>query len=120
MYIWKDKEGKKLTAREFLARFKEGILGITPQQSNKTQIFGTRLILLGLFLGLFISIYAWRNLWWVAIILIGALINTGVQYLGLRQQNKLFKNIEDQLASNDFENEVIGNNELNAQGFIKK
>ena len=95
-HFWKDKEGKKISLKEFKDRFKQGVEGITPLQTLKTQILGTRIILLGLFLGLIVSIYGWKNLWWVAIILIGALINTGIQYLGLVQQKKRLEYIEKQ------------------------
>jgi len=90
----KDKQGNEITFKEFMGRWKNGIEGITPIQKLKTQIFGTRLTLIGLVLGLIVSIYAWRNLWWVGIVLIGATINTGIQYLSLRQQKKIIEQYE--------------------------
>ncbi len=82
----KDKQGNKLTWKEFFRKWKEGIDGITPIQKTKTQILGTRISLFGVLMGLVISTIAYKQLWWVAIILLGALINMGVQYLGLTQQ----------------------------------
>ncbi len=96
MIIFKDKVGNKLTFKEFISRWQKGIEGITPIQKLKTQLTGTKIMLLGLFLGLCVSIYGWKNLWWVGIILIGALLNTGVQYLGLKQQKRLLDNLEKQ------------------------
>ncbi len=96
MKIWKDNKGNKLTGKEFLSRFKKGVEGITALQKIKTQVNGTKIMLLGLVLGLFVSIYGWKNLWWVGIILIGALFNTGVQYLGLAQQKKMLEDLEKQ------------------------
>ena len=96
MKIWKDKEGNKLTFKEFITRWKVGIEGITPIQKLKTQIGGTKIMLIGLFLGLCVAIYGWKNLWWVGIILIGALLNTGVQFLGLKQQKKILDDLEEQ------------------------
>ena len=90
----KDKEGNKLTTKEFFSRWKKGIEGITPIQKLKTQVTGTRITLVGLILGLGVSIYGWKKLWWVAIVLTGAILNTGVQYLGQKQQLKLLKNLE--------------------------
>lgn len=95
--VWTDKEGNKLSFTEFIGRWKTGISGITAQQKLKTQITGTRIILIGLFLGLFVALYGWKNLWWVAIILVGALINTVTQYIGLIQQKKVFDDIERQI-----------------------
>jgi hypothetical protein len=91
----KDKEGNKITGKEFLSRWKEGIEGITPLQKIKTQITATRIQLLGLICGLIVTGIAYKTLWWVAIVLIGALINTGVQYLGLTQQRNSLKKHED-------------------------
>ena len=92
MYFWKDKKGEKLSFKQFLKRLKEGVNGISPLQKTRTQITATRIQLLGIFLGLVMSIIGWRYLWWVGIILLGALINTVVQYLGLTQQrNTLVK-----------------------------
>jgi len=88
MKVWKDKQGKTLTSKEFINRWKEGIEGITPIQKLKTQMTAIRIQLLGIVLGLVVSYIAYENLWWVGIILIGALINTIVQYLGLSQQLK--------------------------------
>ena len=94
MKVWKDKEGNKLTAKEFFKRWGDGIEGITPKQKLKTQLLGTRITLVGLFLGLCVSIYGWENLWWVGIVLMGAILNTGVQYLGLKQQLNMFNKMD--------------------------
>jgi len=94
MKIWTDKEGNKLDAKQFFKKWGAGIEGITPAQKTKTQLLGTKITLVGLGLGLGVSIYGWENLWWVGIVLIGAIINTGVQYLGLRQQVNMFKEMD--------------------------
>lgn len=96
MKIWKTKTGEKIDFKEFMNRWKSGIEGISPSQKIKTQITGTKIMLIGLFLGLCVSIYGWKNLWWVGIILIGALLNTGVQFLGLKQQKKILDDLEKQ------------------------
>ncbi len=106
MKIFKDKEGNKLTFKEFMTRWKGGIENVTPLQKTKIQLTGTKITLLGLFLGLCVSIYGWKNLWWVGIILIGALINTGVQYLATKQQKKLYQTIEDNFKEADEEVEI--------------
>ncbi len=102
--IFKDKNGNKLTFKEFIERWKVGIENITPLQSIKTQLGGTKITLLGMFLGLCVAIYGWRNLWWVGIILIGAILNTGVQFLGLRQNKKQLVTLEKQFAEPDEDN----------------
>ncbi len=96
MYFWKNKKGEKLSFKEFINHWKSGLEGITPSQKIKTQIGGTKIMLIGLFLGLCVAVYGWKNLWWVGIILIGALLNTGVQFLGLKQQKKILDDLEKQ------------------------
>ena len=91
----KTKAGEKITWKEFMKRWGKGIEGITPLQKLKTQLLGTKISLLGMILGLGVSIYGWENLWWVGIILIGAIINTGVQYLGFKQQLNMLNKMED-------------------------
>jgi len=90
----KDKEGNKLTWKEFFKRWKEGINGITPLQQLKTQKSATKIQLIGIILGLVMCFIGYKNLWWVAIILFGALINTGVQYLQIKQQIKAIEDLE--------------------------
>jgi len=102
---FKDKEGNKLTFKEFMDRWKKGIEGITPLQKLKTQINGTKIMLIGLLAGLVVSIIGFKKLWWVGIILIGALFNTVVQYLSLMQQRRLLQNLEDQFNLPAFEEE---------------
>ena len=99
MVFWKDKQGNELTFSQFMKRWKEGIENITPQQKLKQNIIGTKISLIGLFIGLVLSIWKYKTLWWVGIILIGALFNTIVQYIGLKQQLKIFENIEKQIGN---------------------
>jgi hypothetical protein len=91
-----DKQGNQISWKEFMSSWKKGIEGLTPYQKIKSQIWGTRISLLGIVLGIIASIIAFKNLWWVLVILIGALIVTGTQYLSLVQQRKLFEDIEKQ------------------------
>jgi len=102
----KDKYGNRLTWKEFGARWREGIEGITPQQKIKVQIGGTRIILIGLILGLAVSLYGYQRLWWMAIVLSGALIVTSVQYIGLEQQKIVFDKIDAQFADPE-ESEIL-------------
>jgi len=97
--FWTDKQGNELTFSQFMSRWKSGIENITPQQKLKSNIIGTRISLIGLFIGLILSIWKYKTLWWVAIVLIGALINTIVQYYGFKQQLKIFKDIEKQIGN---------------------
>ncbi len=116
--IWRDKKGKWIDAKEFFSRLKGGIEETTALQKTKLQMGGTRLMLLGITLGLIMSLIAYKQMWWVAIILLGALINTGVQYLGLIQQRMAYEEVAKQIKIAEEEskkeedkkvvNEIIG------------
>jgi hypothetical protein len=79
---------------EFFKRWKAGVDSITPLQQTNSQIVFTRITLLGIALGFIVSIYAWRNLWWVAIVLGGAFGNTYVGLVALKQNKKLLSEFE--------------------------
>ena len=97
MTFWIDRKGKKLTFKQFTKRWKRGVEGITPLQQTKTQIWGTRIILIGLLCGIVMCIIGIRTLWWLLIILVGGLFNTTVQYLGMWQKKVMLQRMEDSL-----------------------
>lgn len=94
MKIWKDKNGIKLTPKQFLERWKKGMQGVTPLQQTLLQVRSTWIMVIGILAGIFISIIGFKTLWWLLIILIGALGNTSVQLLGLVQKKNLLKQLE--------------------------
>lgn len=93
----RDKEGNYLTFKEYMKRWGEGIEGVTPAQKLNSQLIGTTISLIGILLGLVVSALNIKQLWWVAIILFGAFINTYIQWISFRQQIRVFKNIEKEL-----------------------
>lgn len=101
MKFWKDKDGNKLTYSEFLARWKDGIMSITPLQQIKTQTRSTLIMLVGVLAGIIVTITQVKKLWWVLIILIGAFGVILMQFIGLAQKKKFLENIERGLIEND-------------------
>ena len=95
--IWKDKEGRWISPQEFGKRWKQGIEGITPMQNVKSQIFFTCMILFGLIGGIFVSILAWKTLWWLSIILIAAYGNTYFSAIALYQKYIQLKRIKEMI-----------------------
>jgi len=90
----KTKSGEEITWSEFMTRWKQGISDITPQQKAKSQLSGTWIQLVGITSGLIISLYNFKALWWVALILAGVWINTFIQLLSLKSQLRFFKDLE--------------------------
>lgn len=92
MKIWKDKKGNKLTAKEFVQRWKEGIERVTPLQQTQNQINGFILVLVGELWGIYYSILAW-NLW-LSTMLIGGFMITKAQLTGTYQKKLILKKLE--------------------------
>ena len=107
MTFWTDKEGKKLSFKEFMARWRSGIQAVTPLQSTRSQLMFSYIVLVGLIGGIIVSLLAWKTLWWLVITLIGTL---GIQVLGLigtYQKYVILKNIENMMKGG--ENEIESN-----------
>jgi len=92
--FWKDKSGNKLTYKQFMSRWKEGLRGITPYQQTRMQLNSTYIMLIGILCGFVITLFNLRNLWWLSIILGAAFFNTGVSALGLWQKKIALQNIQ--------------------------
>lgn len=105
MHFWKDREGNKLTFKEFLARWKTGLQAVTPLQQVVWQMWSTWIILIGIVCGIVISCFAFKQVWWLTIILIGAFFNTSVQMLGLWQKASLLKSFTFNIK--DIENDKV-------------
>lgn len=80
--------------KEFFKRWKAGIDEVTPLQQTNAQILFTRITLIGITCGSVIAAIAWKNLWWLGIIMLGAFGNTWVGLIALKQKQKLLKNLE--------------------------
>ena len=103
MYFWKDKQGNKLSKKEFFERFKEGIEGVTPLQQTKMQLNSFYIIIIGIGCGIVICFFSLKTLWWLLIILIGAMFNSVVQLLGTYQKYLLLKKVYDNFEVEDKE-----------------
>lgn len=105
MKFWKDKDGKKLTFKEFMVRWKLGIEGITPLQQVKGQLNSTYIMLIGIACGFVISLFGFKNLWWLSIILGAAFFNTLISALGLFQKKIAFDRLNELIKGG--ENDIL-------------
>ncbi len=99
--FWRDKQGNELTKKEFFKRWKSGIEGITPLTQTNIQVRSTWIMLLGVSLGIVVSLFAFSNMWWVFIILLGALGNTLMQLVSLKQKQKILKEFDSETSFNE-------------------
>ena len=96
----RDKLGNKLTTKEFLARWKEGMQTITPEQKLANEVRSTFIMLIGYTIGL-ISLIVYRDAfvvqwftWGLIIIFFGATWSNAIKWIALRQQLKLLRNLD--------------------------
>ena len=97
MTFWKDKQGKELTRKEFMDRWKQGISEVTPYQQVKMQVRSTYLMIAGFIAGIIITILSIKTLWWLLLILVGGLGINISQLLAMKQKLKAFKLLEEQM-----------------------
>ena len=86
--------GETITGKEYLSRWKQGIQKVDILYQTKIQVRSTWIIILGILAGLVISAINFKTLWWLFIILLGALGNTAVQLISLIQKKNLLYSLE--------------------------
>jgi len=86
--------GETITGKEYLSRWKQGIQKVDILYQTKIQVRSTWIIILGILAGLVISAINFKTLWWLFIILCGALGNTSVQLISLIQKKNLLDSLE--------------------------
>lgn len=97
-YFWKIKKtGEELKFKDFMKRWKSGVEGITSIQIVRTNLWGNRIIILGITLGMLVNfiVRMKNNWWWIEIILAGSLILTIVQWVTLKKKYWKLKEVED-------------------------
>ena len=97
--MWRDREGNKVTAKEFMQRWKGGIEKVTAQQKVKMQIIFTIIILLGVLIGIVTAILT--KIWWLLIVLVGAFGINVISFIGILQQYIAYDKIEKALKGGE-------------------
>jgi len=92
MKVWKDKAGNKLTAQEFMQRWKEGINKITPLQQTQNQVNGYFIVIIGELFGIYITLASGQ--WWLFTILLGGFMISKAQATGIYQKKLILKKLE--------------------------
>jgi len=126
MYFWKDKDGNKLSFKEFSKRFKEGFTAITPQQRLKNELISTGISEVGYIVGL-IALIIFRDkllVSWFAygliLIFVGSVWSTGLKFLITKQQLNSFKNTDNKAINIDALFEALEKEEIKEDTTIKE
>lgn len=104
-YFWKDRKGNKLTVKQFLKRWGQGIEGITPLQQTKTTLWSYPLVLGGVITGMVVMVI--RREWWLLAILSGSLPMTLMGLLSTWQKYKVQKRIQDTMKELEIEQKKV-------------
>lgn len=91
----KDKFGNELTGKEYLTRWKEGMMKITPLQQSFLSLISFSFVFIGIIIGLVVMSIA--GIWWVVLILVGSLFLTGISFLGTLQKYWALKKVEQKM-----------------------
>ncbi len=92
-YFLKDKKGKKLSLKQFLSRWKEGVEGTSPLQQKKISLWSFVPLFAGIIWGIVISLMG--KTYWLALILSGSLPLTIINFISTLQQYRSIKKIEE-------------------------
>ncbi len=91
-FFWKDKQGKKLSFKQFKNRFKEGVINTTPLQQTRVTLFSFLPIFAGVLWGIVVTFLI--KSYWLTLILSGSLPITSIQFLSNVQKYKALKKVD--------------------------
>lgn len=91
-YFWKDKEGNKLSFRQFLGRWKDGVSRATPLQQTRIMLWSFIPVFAGVIWGIVITFMA--GTYWMTLILAGSLPLVSVNFLGTYQRLYSLKKVD--------------------------
>ena len=94
MHFWKTPKGEKLNFKQFMKKWGEGIEGLTPLQVTKTHLHSLKVAFIGILLGLYYSVMAFKQLYWLFVILLGSLGIILSQWVAIWQKKKALERIE--------------------------
>ena len=83
----------------FIGKWKAGISKVTPLQRLEATQKGNWVMLVGLFAGIIVMFFKLKDFWWIELILGASLFNQLVTMLGIQQQIKAFRKVEELLPS---------------------
>jgi len=91
-FFWKDRNDKEVSVRQFVKRYKDGIVNITPLQQTQTTMWSFIPIFAGLIWGITVMVMA--GTWWMVLILGGSLPIISVQFIANLQKLKALKRVK--------------------------
>jgi len=88
-FFWKARDEEKLTFKQFIKRYKEGVVNITPLQQTKTTLWSFIPIFAGLTWGIVVTFMG--GTYWLTLILCGSLPITSIQFISNLQKYRAQK-----------------------------
>ena len=88
-HFWIDKQGNKLSFKQFTKRWKSGVFNITPLQQTRTSLISFFPIFAGILWGIAVTFIG--KIYWMTLILSGSCPITTVQFISTLQRYKAQK-----------------------------
>lgn len=85
-FFWRARDGEELSFKQFLIRWKSGIVDITPLQQTKTSLWSMIPIFAGMFWGMAVTFIG--GVYWMTLILTFSLPLMFVNFIGTYQKYK--------------------------------
>ncbi len=94
-FFWEDRGGKELSGKQFMGRWKDGIINITPIQQTQTTLWSMIPIFAGLLWGITATFLI--GTYWLTLILTGSLPITSIQFIANIQKYRAQKKAKEMM-----------------------
>ena len=94
-FFWRDRKGDELSSKQFMVRWKEGIINITPLQQTTTTLWAFIPMFAGLLWGI-VATFMLKT-YWLTLILCGSLPITSIQFISNIQKYRAQKKAEEMM-----------------------
>ena len=92
-FFWRARDGEELSFRQFMKRWKDGVINITPLQQTKTTLWSFIPVFAGIIWGIVITLLS--GIYWMSLILAGSFPITFIQFISNIQKYKSQKQADD-------------------------
>jgi membrane glycosyltransferase len=92
--------------KSFLEKWKAGIEKVTPLQRLEATQRSNWIMIVGLIAGMIVMLWKLKDFWWIELILGASLFNQVMTMIGMQQQIKAFRKVEEIMLPSDCEKEV--------------
>ena len=94
------------TQKSFLEKWKAGIAKVTPLQRLEATQRSNWIMVVGLIAGIIVMLWKLKEFWWIELILGASLFNQVMTMIGIHQQIKAFRKVEEIMLPSEAERRI--------------